>query len=149
MRQLPFDDGSFHVVVSSLAIHNVPGAGAPLRRNVARAITAMHPGARVRFDAVCCQGIMTNVKTLDAPVLDRLLDPVGRILTPEVARGHVRLRFDPKAQTHIKKLARKCNKGKLTEVEQREYEAYVYAIDFIAILQAKARNLLKGLREAE
>src|SRR5260370_28515245 len=27
MRQLPFDEGSFDVVVSSLAIHNVPGAG--------------------------------------------------------------------------------------------------------------------------
>src|SRR5262249_61663797 len=27
MRDLPFDDGSFEVVVSSLAIHNVSGAG--------------------------------------------------------------------------------------------------------------------------
>jgi len=105
--------------------------------------------ASVRFDAICCQGIMCDMKTLDAPVLDRLLDPVGRILTPEVARAVVRLRFDPKAQTHIKKLARKCNEGRLTDVERREYETYVYAIDFIAILQAKARNLLKGLKEAE
>jgi ubiquinone/menaquinone biosynthesis C-methylase UbiE len=27
MRELPFDEGSFDVVVSSLAIHNVTGAG--------------------------------------------------------------------------------------------------------------------------
>jgi hypothetical protein len=92
---------------------------------------------------------MTTMKTLDPPILDRLLDPVGRILTPEVARDLVRLRFDHKAQTHIRKLARKCNEGKLTDAERRDYETYVHAIDFIAILQAKARNVLKRLKEAE
>ena len=101
------------------------------------------------FDAVCHQVIMSTMNTLDAPVLDRLLDPVGRILTPEVARDLVDLRFDQKAQTHIRKLARKCNDGKLTDAERREYETYVYAIDFIGILQAKARNLLKRLKETE
>jgi hypothetical protein len=31
----------------------------------------------------------------------------------------------------------------LTDAEQREYETCVYTIDFIAILQAKARAFLK------
>jgi hypothetical protein len=88
------------------------------------------------------------MKSLDAPVLDRLLEPLGRILTPEVAAKLVKLRFDAKAQARIDKLARKCNEGELTDDERREYETYVHAIDFIAILQAKARSLLKRSTDA-
>ena len=88
------------------------------------------------------------MKTLDAPVLDRLLDPLGRILTPEVARKLVDYRFDAKAQARIDKLARKCNEGQLSDNERREYETYVQTIDFIAILQAKARALLKRSPDA-
>lgn len=83
------------------------------------------------------------MKTLDAPVLDRLLDPFGRILTREVAQKLVNLRFDATAQARIEKLARKCNEGKLTDRERREYETYVYAIDFTAIFQAKTRSILR------
>jgi hypothetical protein len=89
------------------------------------------------------------MKTLDVPVLNRLLDPLGRILTPEVARKLVKLRFDSIAQARIDKLARKCNDGVLTDSERREYETYVYAIDFIAILQAKARALLRRSTDAD
>src|SRR5262249_48283725 len=83
-----------------------------------------------------------SMKTLEVSVLDRLLDPLGQILTPEVARKLINLRVDATAQARIDKLARRCNEGKLTDSERREYETYVYAIDFIAILQAKARALL-------
>jgi hypothetical protein len=60
-----------------------------------------------------------------------------------VARKRVNYRFDAKAQAQIDKLARKCNEGDLPDEEYRTYETYVQAIDFIAILQAKARALLK------
>jgi hypothetical protein len=89
------------------------------------------------------------MKIRGAPVLDRLIDPVCRILTPEAARKLVNLRFDATAQARIDKLARKCNEGALTDSERREYETYVWAIDFIAILQAKARVLLKRSAGAE
>ncbi len=88
------------------------------------------------------------MKTLDMPVLDRLLDPLGEILTTEVARNLVNLQFDAKEQARIAMLARKCNEGKLTDAEQREYETCVCTIDFIAILQAKARALLKRTSDA-
>jgi hypothetical protein len=81
---------------------------------------------------------------LDAPVLDRLLDPLGKFLTPEVARKFVNYRFDAKSRAEIERLARKCNEGELSDRERRKYETYVQAIDFIAILQAKARARLKG-----
>ncbi|HVC92985.1 MAG TPA: hypothetical protein VND64_04805 [Pirellulales bacterium] len=83
------------------------------------------------------------MKTLDAPVLHRLLEPLVQILTPDVARKLVGYRFDAKAQAHIDKLARKCNQGRISDQERREYETYVQTIDFIAILQAKARACLK------
>ena len=88
------------------------------------------------------------MKTLDAPVLDRLFDPLGRLLSPEVARKLADYRFDAKARARIDKLARKCNDGKLSDDERREYETYVQTIDFIAILQAKARAVLKRSPDA-
>ena len=88
------------------------------------------------------------MKTIDGPVLGRIIDPLARILAPEVARKLVRLRFDAKTQSEIDKLAHKCNEGELSEDERREYETYVHAIDFIAILQAKARRFLKHSPDA-
>ena len=84
------------------------------------------------------------MKTLDRPLLAQLLDPIGQLLTPDVAKKLAALRFDAKTQSKIDRLARKCNEGKLTDDERREYETYVQTIDFIAILQAKARAIVRA-----
>jgi hypothetical protein len=80
--------------------------------------------------------------TREAIVLDRLLDPVTRSLTPEAARQLVSLRADDELQERLEVLADKCTEGRLTPEEHKEYEAYVGALQVISILQAKARKLL-------
>ena len=46
---------------------------------------------------------------------------------------------DEKLQRRVEQLAEKANEGVLTEEDRAEYEAYVEANSFMAVLQAKAR----------
>ena len=76
--------------------------------------------------------------------LDRLLDPVAKCFTIDVAQRLVDIRPDASTQARIDELAAKANEGTLSEAEQTEYHGYVEAIDIVSILQAKARKLLIG-----
>ena len=73
-------------------------------------------------------------------VLDQWLDPV---ITPDVAQRLVSLQADSTTKSRIETLGEKANEGQLSPAEQSEYEAYISANDFIAILQAKARRVLR------
>jgi hypothetical protein len=74
--------------------------------------------------------------------LSRLLDPVGRCLTPEVAQHLVALQMDPAVQPRLEELAYKCTEAQLSAEEHAEYATYVQALEFLAVLQAQARSLL-------
>ena len=74
--------------------------------------------------------------------LAKLLDPVAACFTPEVARQVAELHVDPDVQTRIEELADKCNEGTMTPEETAEYDAYVQAMDVVAVLQHKARTLI-------
>jgi hypothetical protein len=82
------------------------------------------------------------VKGMNSSTLDRLVEPVVRTLTPEVARALVRLRADPELQARMDELAEKCNEGRLTPEEREEYETSVRFANYLAIIQTKARRLL-------
>ena len=45
-------------------------------------------------------------------------------------------------QARIDELAEKNTEGEITEEELAEYDSYIHAIDFIAVLQAQARLVL-------
>lgn len=76
-------------------------------------------------------------------ILSRLLDPVGALLSPEVAQRISSLKADEQTQSRLDLLAAKSTEGLLTPAEQQEYRDYVDAIDLISVLQLKARTYLK------
>lgn len=71
------------------------------------------------------------------------MEPVGACLTPEVADRLTKLRAPASLQERIEELARRSEVGELSKGETEEYEAFVAAGTFIAILQSKARKLLE------
>lgn len=80
--------------------------------------------------------------TIDALAFDRGTDPILRLLTHEQARALAEFDGDPALARRIEELASRNTEGELSEAERLEYEGYVRANKFIAILQAKARKLL-------
>ncbi len=79
--------------------------------------------------------------TLDMTAFDRGVRPVAQMVFPEKAQAVLGFRPAPELQQRIEELAEKSTEGRLTEAEQSEYEGYVRANKFIAILQRLARQM--------
>lgn len=78
-----------------------------------------------------------------ASILDKIFEPLVDVMTPETAARLVEMRADDDVQRRIDELADKCTEGELSEEEREEYDAYIQAIDFISIMQSKARQVLQ------
>lgn len=89
-----------------------------------------------------CVTITCMSTAINASAFNRGIDPVVRFLTEDQAREIVCYRGTPELQQRIEELAERCNDGDLTPDDRAEYEAYVQANKFVAILQARARKLL-------
>jgi hypothetical protein len=74
--------------------------------------------------------------------LDRLLEPLADCLSPEVAARIVAF-ADEATQQRIDDFGQRSSEGQLTDEERDEYAGYLHMINLFAILQAKARALLR------
>jgi hypothetical protein len=54
------------------------------------------------------------------------------------------LRADLELQARMDELAEKCNEGRLTPEEREEYDTVVRFATYLAIIQARARRLLRA-----
>jgi hypothetical protein len=75
-------------------------------------------------------------------VLDLVFDPVTQCLTPDVARRIAALRAPEHVQRRLDELAEKSQDGTLSADEQTQYETWIRAINFLGILQVKARKII-------
>ncbi|MCG8449514.1 MAG: hypothetical protein MI725_08045 [Pirellulales bacterium] len=74
--------------------------------------------------------------------LDRYLDPVTQVFSPDVAQKILDLKPDTKVLARVEELGQKSNAGDITEAERNEYQSLANAGTLIALLKAKARRFL-------
>ena len=83
---------------------------------------------------------MTTV--LETTAFERGIRPVAEIVFPDKAQAILQFTPAPELQARIEELAEKSTEGLLSEAERAEYEGYVRANKFIAILQRLARQIV-------
>lgn len=83
------------------------------------------------------------VKNSESAIWERVIEPAGGQMLPEVARAILRFDFREPDHQRMAELADKCNDGLLTEDERAEYENYVRIGDVLALIQSLARLSLK------
>ena len=80
----------------------------------------------------------------DHTALERLLRPLSRQMTLELARAVVGLEADHDLQRHYEDLAERRTEGRLTADEQTELESLVQANTLLGVLKAEARLFLSA-----
>jgi len=78
---------------------------------------------------------------------DRAIRPVMDLLFPENAQVILDYRGDPAVHERVEELGRKANEGELSDDEAAEYDGYILANDFVAMLRRQARRSLNGSTE--
>lgn len=74
--------------------------------------------------------------------LDELFDTVGECLTVDTASKLTNLLLPNAIQQKLDDWADRNSLGQLDDDERKQYEAMLRALNFIAVLQAKARRIV-------
>jgi hypothetical protein len=76
-----------------------------------------------------------------ATALHQLFDSVGNCLTLDVASKLQEVRVTDELQSQLDRWASLNNEGGLSSDDRQQYEAILRALNFIAVLQAKAKRI--------
>jgi hypothetical protein len=79
----------------------------------------------------------------EVTILSRLLLNGEDRPPPDFARYLLRIAFSDQDKARMHELAVKNQEGRISPEELRELDSYIFAGDLLALLQAKARKVLK------
>lgn len=79
--------------------------------------------------------------TPETTAFERGVRPLLELLLPDRAQRVLEFQPDAELQARIEELASKSTEGGLSDAERAEYEGYVRANKFIAILRRQARRI--------
>jgi hypothetical protein len=79
--------------------------------------------------------------TIETAAFERGVRPLAEMVFPDKAESVLNFRPAPELQARIEELAGKSTEGQLSAAEREEYEGYVRANKFIAILTRLAREV--------
>lgn len=82
--------------------------------------------------------------TSEAAIFARVWETENGTLSPQLARHIIRLRFAENDKARMRELAVKNRQGAISSEELRELDSYIRVGDLLAILQSKARKLIKA-----
>jgi hypothetical protein len=79
----------------------------------------------------------------EAAILARIIQSDEQELTPEVARYLLSMKLPSGDEERVHELSAKARAGSLTEAETQELDSYLHIGSLLAVMQSKARRLLK------
>ena len=85
---------------------------------------------------------------IEAPILQRLIDPRRCGWTPQAAEAVLQIRFAEEDEQRASELADRANRGVITPDEEREMEGYLRLGSLMDLMQSKARLYLRDVKAA-
>jgi hypothetical protein len=85
----------------------------------------------------------------EAAILARIIQSDDRELTPDAARYLLSMRLASSDEDRVNELSAKARAGLLTEGEALELDKSLHIGSLLAVMQSKARRLLKHARSSQ
>ena len=79
----------------------------------------------------------------EAAILARIIQADEQEHTPDAARYLLSMRLPSNDEERVNELSEKARAGSLSEAEDQELDSYLHIGSLLAVMQSKARRLLK------